>query len=251
MDRGTMDDFKIKKRSNTNTSTVLLPSVLDETAVLVATSIRNLPTAALLESTKQTGFFRGTMKRTILLLFTTIALLHFSVSADENATDPCLVCETDADCISFGSLCLNQQCTEGNNLLLGTTCSCRTSTDCTSGRCDGLIFATCKDLLPDGSLCNEDSDCASGMCNFRFVCATPASPSPTPATMIDDGDDDETDLFAMIGSILILLFLGLGCAACCCLEQCRECRTSCFDCCKSTMECCALCGYCCGTCASA
>jgi len=58
---------------------------------------------------------------------------------------------------------------------------CDVNSDCDSGRCDShedpffasLLYFQCYEQVPDGSTCNESSDCLSGYCGYFFYCTQP------------------------------------------------------------------------------
>ena len=53
-------------------------------------------------------------------------------------------------------------------------CACVFNSDCRSGRCEGIKPRICEARLGIGSYCNEDSDCISGHCSWRFQCQEPS-----------------------------------------------------------------------------
>lgn len=181
---------------------------------------------------------------------------------NNNTTIQCLSCQTDADCIpsidTYNSIsttpgiCLNQQCTDAFDDLLGVGCSCRSDADCTSGRCEGLpIFSMCKETLPLGSYCSENSDCASDRCSIWFVCSTVLGEDPftrapeikttTTTTAETNGEQtDEPSIFAMLGSIIVVSAIIAGIVACCRSDSCGK-GSKCCECCTAFFQCCGLC----------
>ena len=58
----------------------------------------------------------------------------------------------------------------GSNGLMDDNCVCTWDTDCDSGRCELIETGTCEAQLAVGARCNEDSDCKSNFCSWRFQC---------------------------------------------------------------------------------
>jgi hypothetical protein len=84
----------------------------------------------------------------------------------------CLTCVTDSDCNGYTagnatSTCRKGQCTTGDGLF-GIDCKCEVNADCHSGRCDGAWLPTCRPKSDVGVVCNEPSDCLSGICQNMY-----------------------------------------------------------------------------------
>jgi len=80
----------------------------------------------------------------------------------------CMDCDEDSDCM-FDTCNLNK--CSGSNGLMDNECSCKSSSDCHSGRCEGMTSSICYAKDSIGAWCNEVTDCLSGFCNWRFTCA--------------------------------------------------------------------------------
>ena len=84
----------------------------------------------------------------------------------------CMPCDEDSDCAGGNrSSCLMPffRCTNEEGKM-DEQCSCRVSSDCRSGRCEGLKERQCEARLALGGKCNEHSDCLSGYCSWGFIC---------------------------------------------------------------------------------
>lgn len=82
-------------------------------------------------------------------------------------------CLRDSDCSldvlqnsTSSNKCFLLRCA-GERELVENFCPCLRDSDCRTGRCEGFSvgLSTCAPLLPDGSFCNEATDCASGRCD--------------------------------------------------------------------------------------
>ena len=52
-------------------------------------------------------------------------------------------------------------------------CICKWDSDCRSGRCELFTTGICEPQLGIGARCNEDPDCLSGYCSWKFRCENP------------------------------------------------------------------------------
>lgn len=80
----------------------------------------------------------------------------------------CEVCDEDADCM-FGHCSTLYRCS-GEDGLMDDDCACIFNGDCRSGRCEGLKPRICEAQLGLGAYCNENDDCLSGHCSWKFRC---------------------------------------------------------------------------------
>jgi hypothetical protein len=148
------------------------------------------------------------------------------------------------------------------NDLRDIDCPCSNGEDCQSGRCEGLFGATCQAKLEDGQGCNEESDCVSGDCNFRFICfsrteeptSAPIAQLGTPSSTTDatndnddatnGNDDDESNAGfiagVIIGAITVVVFILL-----CCTKTNSVCNGDGYKGCKELGECCQTTLCCC------
>jgi hypothetical protein len=142
------------------------------------------------------------------------------------------------------------------NSLRDIDCRCSNGEDCQSGRCEGLFGATCQAKLEDGQGCNEDSDCVSGDCNFRFICVSvrvqeptsaPISQPQTPSPIDDTNGNEDDDLSAgSIAAVIIVAVVMVLLVVCCILcptnTRCGECCANCDKCYRNLCQCfCYLC----------
>jgi hypothetical protein len=79
----------------------------------------------------------------------------------------CMDCNEDSDCA--GNNCLLYRCSNENGLM-DNNCRSKWDNDCDSERCEGMFPPVCKAQLGGGSRCNENSDCHSDRCTWRFRC---------------------------------------------------------------------------------
>lgn len=79
----------------------------------------------------------------------------------------CMPCDEDSDCT--GGKCTLFRCS-GSNGLMDDECNCKSGKDCNSGRCEGIAPPLCYPKNPEGAWCNEDTDCISEECSWKFTC---------------------------------------------------------------------------------
>jgi hypothetical protein len=108
-----------------------------------------------------------------------LCLVDLDCNLDNNTTDVAIEFTI---CDPVAQVCINL------NDLRDIDCRCSNGEDCQSGRCEGIFGATtCQAKLEDEQGCNEDSDCVSGHCNFRFICvskkAEELTSAPTPVEL--------------------------------------------------------------------
>lgn len=78
--------------------------------------------------------------------------------------------DEDSDCTGETTMCLFYKCSNEFGFM-DNNCVCRTGYDCDSGRCEGTFpFPMCQARLAIGGSCNENSDCLSNFCSWKFVC---------------------------------------------------------------------------------
>jgi len=99
----------------------------------------------------------------------------------------CDFCSSDDYCESNKCLHTLEECA-GNGGKMPVLCpeesaksgehsNCGSGNDCAGGRCEInslwvlLGYGQCYDLLGDGEMCNEHTDCESGNCNWLFYCS--------------------------------------------------------------------------------
>jgi hypothetical protein len=172
----------------------------------------------------------------------------------------CQSCQVDLDCnfdnnttdvtIKFTICDPEAQVCVTLNSLRDIDCPCSNGEDCQSGRCEGLFGATCQAKLEDGRGCNEDSDCISQDCNFRFICVSraqeptsaptigqPQTPSSTnDANGNDDDDSDAGSIAGVIIGVVVMVLLVVCCIFCATKTRCGECCTAFWGCCSNTCQ---------------
>jgi hypothetical protein len=80
----------------------------------------------------------------------------------------CMFCDEDSDCTS--GKCSSLFRCFGEDALMDNDCNCLFDSDCRSGRCEGVSSRVCEAKLSQGAYCNENADCLSGYCSWKFVC---------------------------------------------------------------------------------
>lgn len=87
----------------------------------------------------------------------------------------CMPCDEDTDCAGNGK-CLLYHCSNEEGLM-DNNCICLSGKNCDSGRCEGVANPQCQARLSLGGSCNEDSDCKSDYCSWKYVCEDPTKVS--------------------------------------------------------------------------
>jgi len=214
-----------------------------------------------------------------MVVGTFLLLLLASFQLTAVAAD-CLPCVTVSDCVENGTEpvnsslmlmdCVQGQCTNAMGLL-DVGCDCGAGTECATGRCDGTIFSsTCQELLMEGSLCNEDSDCLSGDCSLLFQCVDRESsnvtttPTPAPSMMsslsptafpeeefIEEDDNRNSPntvallvgiLVGVVGTVALIIFCVTGNKS---NSNNNPQQGNNMGCCHAFSVCCGSCGDCC------
>lgn len=86
----------------------------------------------------------------------------------------CGECEDDHECQS--NSCYLYRCTRPQDDLMDLSCICGMSSDCHSGRCEGIRHRRCVAKLGHGEGCTENTDCLSSKCTWYFRCEGGTSP---------------------------------------------------------------------------
>lgn len=126
----------------------------------------------------------------------------------------CQPCDENADCESgictWRFVCTNM---EG---LLDNECECNINSDCQSGRCEGWSPPICEARLAEGAYCNEDSDCLSNDCSWRFRCrggiastVRSASRSIVAPATLETEDTDSSRHMGVLVAVAALLIVGI------------------------------------------